>query len=198
MALEPAERAEIEALAAGRSHGGVAALVGARRYLTIDELLERSGREALVVMLDGVEDPFNFGQAVRTLYAAGVDGLVVRARNWESAAGVVARASAGASELMPTAMAPTAESAAAAARGAGLRVAAAAARSGATPLTEADLRGGLFLLVGGERRGVTRSFLAACDLVVSIPSGRADAPELGVAAAAAVLAYEALRQRTQR
>ena len=55
-------------------------------------------------MLDGIEDPFNHGQAVRALFAAGVDGLVVR-RSWETALAVVTRASAGASELMPTATA---------------------------------------------------------------------------------------------
>lgn len=52
-------------------------------------------------MLDGVEDPFNFGAAIRAVYAAGVDGLVVPPRNWPSAAGVVARSSSGTSELIP-------------------------------------------------------------------------------------------------
>ena len=58
-------------------------------------LLAEVGEGSLLVALDGIEDPFNFGQAVRALYAAGVDGLVVR-RSWESALGTVTRASAGA------------------------------------------------------------------------------------------------------
>ena len=62
--------------ARGKSHGGVLALVGSRKYSEPKDLLEANGIP-LIVMLDGVEDPFNFGQAVRALYAAGVSGLVV-------------------------------------------------------------------------------------------------------------------------
>ena len=109
--LERRDAGEIDALVQGSSHGGVAALVGERRTVELADLLP-DGRPACVVMLDGIEDPFNFGQAVRSLYAAGVDGLVLRPRNWLSAAGTVARSSAGASELIPTAIAASAEEAA--------------------------------------------------------------------------------------
>ena len=75
------------------SHGGVVAQVGPRVMQPLDALV--AGDAPVVVMLDGVEDPFNFGQAVRSLYAAGIDGLVVRPRNWLSA-GTAVRAAAGA------------------------------------------------------------------------------------------------------
>jgi 23S rRNA (guanosine2251-2'-O)-methyltransferase len=172
----------------------VAALVAPRRTATVAELLAEVGESPLLVMLDGIEDPFNHGQAVRALHAAGVDGLVVR-RSWETAIGTVTRASAGATELLPTAMAASAEEAAAACRLRGLRIACAVARPDATDLHEADLRGGLFLLVGGERRGVTRSFVDQADLRVRIGYGRERAPELGAAMSAAIVAFEALRQR---
>ena len=61
--------------------------------------------------------------------------------------------------------------------------------------TEADLRGGLFLLIGGERRGVTRSFVEQADQLIRIGYGRAQAPALGAAASAAIIGFEALRQR---
>jgi 23S rRNA (guanosine2251-2'-O)-methyltransferase len=80
----------------------------------------------------------------------------------------------------------------------GLRVACAVADPGAIELTDADLRGGLFLLVGGERRGVTRSFVEQADLLVRIGSGRERAPELGTATSAAIIGFEALRQRGAR
>jgi 23S rRNA (guanosine2251-2'-O)-methyltransferase len=195
--IDAVERDLIDELAAGRSHGGVLALVGARRDRSVTGLLAEVGEGPMLVMLDGVEDPFNYGQAVRALYAAGVDGLVVR-RSWETALGVVTRASAGASELMPTAVAASAETAAADARMRGLRVACAVADTSATELTDADLRGGLFLLVGGERRGVTRSFVEQADLRVRIGSGRERAPELGTATSAAIIGFEALRQRGVR
>jgi 23S rRNA (guanosine2251-2'-O)-methyltransferase len=76
-----------------------------------------------------------------------------------------------------------------------MRVAVTVADPEATELTEADLRGGLFVLVGGERRGVTRSFVEQADLRLRIGYGRPEAPELGAAASAAVLGFEALRQR---
>jgi len=192
--IEPIEPELIDELAAGRSHGGVIALVAPRRSHSVPALLAEVGEGSLVVMLDGIEDPFNFGQAARALYAAGVDGLVVR-RSWETAVGTVTRASAGASELLPTATAESADAAAAECRLAGMRVACAVADADAVEVHAADLSGGLFLLIGGERRGVTRSFVESADQRVRIGYGREDAPELGAAAAAAIIGFEALRQR---
>jgi 23S rRNA (guanosine2251-2'-O)-methyltransferase len=192
--IEAVDADRIETLASGRSHGGVVGCVGARRERGVDELLAEVGERPLLVVLDGIEDPFNFGQAVRALYAAGVDGLIVR-RSWETALATVTRASAGASELMPTARAPSVEGAAAAARRAGLRVACAVADADATEVHQADLTGGLLIVIGGERRGVTRSFVEHADELVRIGYGRERAPDLGAAAAAAIIGFEALRQR---
>ena len=111
--IDTVEAAIIEELATGRTHGGVLALVGPRRERSVGELIGEVGEGSMVVMLDGIEDPFNYGQAVRALYAAGIAGLVVR-RSWETGLGTVTRASAGASELMPTARSDSAEDAAAA------------------------------------------------------------------------------------
>jgi len=192
--IERVEREIIDELASGRSHGGVVALVGPRRERTLRELLSEVGEGSLIVMLDGIEDPFNFGQAVRALYAAGIAGLVVR-RSWETAIGTVTRASAGATELLPTARATSAEEAAEVCRRAGMRVACAVASGAAVELDDADLTGPIFLLIGGERRGVTRSFLDEADLRIRIGYGRERAPELGAATSAAVIGFEALRQR---
>jgi 23S rRNA (guanosine2251-2'-O)-methyltransferase len=192
--IEPVEPGLIEELTTGRTHGGVIALVAPRRERGIGALLREVGEGPLVVMLDGIEDPFNHGQAVRALYAAGVDGLVVR-RSWETAAATVTRASAGATELLPTARADSVEDAAAACRLAGLRVACAVADEDADELAASDLTGGLFLLIGGERRGVTRSFVEQADQRIRIGYGRERAPELGAATSAAIIGFEALRQR---
>ena len=192
--IDAMEADDIDQLVSGRTHGGVIGLVGPRRERDLDQLLAEVGEGSLLVALDGVEDPFNFGQAVRALYAAGIDGLVVR-RSWETALAIVTRASAGATELMPTAHAPSIESAATSARGAGLRVACAVADADATELHRADLTGGLLVVIGGERRGVTRSFVEHADERLRIGYGREAAPELGAAAAAAIIGFEALRQR---
>jgi len=133
---------------------------------------------------------------VRALYAAGCDGLVLRPRNWLSAAGVVARASAGASEWLPTAIAETVTAAAEHFRARGLRVAV-ADEEDALPLYDVDLTGPLFLVIGGEKRGITRSFRNGADLRLAIPYGSAFDQSLGTAAATAVIAFEVLRQRRE-
>jgi 23S rRNA (guanosine2251-2'-O)-methyltransferase len=194
--IERVESDVVDELSAGRTHGGVLALVGPRVDRAVDELLAEVGEGSLIVMLDGIEDPFNFGQAVRALYAAGVSGLVVR-RSWETALPIVARASAGTTELLPTARAADADEAADLCRRAGYRIACAVTGADASDLTEADLTGALFLLIGGERRGVTRSFVDRADVRVRIGYGRERAPELGAAIAAAIVGFEALRQRRQ-
>lgn len=190
------DAAGIDQRAQGKTHGGVLAVVGPRRFVGFDEVLAGQGAP-FVAMLDGVEDPYNFGQAVRALYAAGATGLIVRPRNWMSAAAVVARASAGASERLPTAVAESAQEAADAFRARGLLIAVTDITR-AVDIYEADLTVPLFLLVGGEKRGVTRAFADAADLRLRIPYGREFRLSLGTAGAAAVLAFEVMRQRRGR
>ncbi|WP_420631194.1 TrmH family RNA methyltransferase [Candidatus Leptofilum sp.] len=181
--------------ATGNSHGGVVAEAGPRYFVSLESLVVGVERP-FIVMLDGIEDPYNFGQALRSLYAAGAGGVVVRPRNWFSAAGVVARASAGVSEQMPIAIAETAEHAAAAFRQLGLHIAA-TSNQNAISVYDADLTVPLFLLLGGEKRGITRSFLAQADLILQIPYAQPNFQHsLGVVASAATIAFEVMRQRT--
>jgi 23S rRNA (guanosine2251-2'-O)-methyltransferase len=186
---------EIERLAGGKTHGGVLAQVGSYQFTPLNSL-KNDKPNPFVAMIDGVEDPFNFGSSVRSLYAAGADGLVLRPRNWLSAAGIVARASAGASELIPTALAETAADAAAFFRTSGLTIACATDEPGSVSLYDADLTCPLFLLIGGEKRGITRSFLDQADLRLRIPYGRSLPHSLGTASATAIIAFEVMRQRT--
>ena len=83
------DAAEIDAVTQGNSHGGIAAEAGQRRFVSLETLLPRGDGPAFVVMLDGIEDPFNFGQALRALYAMGAHGAALRPRNWMSAAATV-------------------------------------------------------------------------------------------------------------
>jgi 23S rRNA (guanosine2251-2'-O)-methyltransferase len=193
--ISSVNEARVDELAAGSTHGGVVAIVGPRRYLALDELLGSAGRDPLLVMLDGVEDPFTYGQAVRALYAAGANGLIVPARTWDSAAAIVARSSAGSSELLPTAQVAGVDEAAEQCRAAALQVVCAVTAADAVPLQELDFQGGTLVIIGGERRGIRRSFVGQCDLRVAIPYARPQAPPLSTAAAAAVIGFEAYRQR---
>ena len=108
----------------------------------------------LLALLDGVEDPYNFGQALRSLYAAGVDGVILNARDWQSAAGVVARASAGASERLALAKVESIGEAISFAQATGLTVACSEYSRRALSCYEVDLTVPLLLLLGGEKRGI--------------------------------------------
>jgi len=191
--VEQVEREFIDSHSTGKTHGGVMAFAGERRFSQLADLIKGTSR-AFVAMLDGFEDPFNFGHAVRSLYAAGADGIVVRPRNWTSAAATVARSSAGASELIPMAIGETALDAANFFRDQGLTIACTTKRN-AVSIYDADLTVPLFLVIGGEKRGITRSFIDKADLFLTIPYGRKFGASLTTAAAAAVISFEVMRQR---
>ncbi|MGM9652836.1 MAG: TrmH family RNA methyltransferase [Eubacteriales bacterium] len=181
---------EIDALATGTSHGGILAECSAR---TIPPLTDASLPEhGFVVMLEGIEDPYNFGYALRTVYAAGADAVILSPRNWMTAAGVVCRSSAGASELLPLFCSDASE-AAAQMRAAGYKVVCAGIRDSVSAF-DADLKKPVFLIVGGEKRGISRAVLEAADVIVRLDYGRPFAGSLSAASAASVLAYEVFRQ----
>ena len=192
---------EIDSLAQGKSHGGVLAFAGERKFQTLDELITNnqfpvsSLQSPFIVMLDGVEDPFNYGQAIRALYAAGAHGLVAPERNWDTALAVVTRASAGASEFMPTARVRDIKEAIAFFKAHGFRIAATAKERNSKSVYAVDLHGPLFMLIGGERRGLNAATLALCDVLLSIPYGRDFKAELDVTSSTAALAFEVMRQR---
>ena len=110
-------------------------------------------------------------------------------------ASVVARSSAGAAELRPTAVADSATAAAGFFREQGVIVAGTSAQKTAVSIYDADLTQPLFLLIGGEKRGITRSFWQEDDLRLTIPYGRDFRRSLGVTASTAVFAFEIFRQR---
>lgn len=178
----------------GNSHGGVVALCGMRHFVALDDLIQPD-TTPFIAMLDGIEDPFNFGYAIRALYAAGVHGIVVRPRNWTSAASVVGRSSAGASERVPMAVADTALEAGTVYRQHGLLIATTAKVDDSLSIFDANLAQPLFILIGGERRGVTRSFVDMADMLLVIPYGRDFDQSLGTVSATSTIAFEILRQR---
>jgi 23S rRNA (guanosine2251-2'-O)-methyltransferase len=186
--------AELAELVQGQTHGGVVARVGPRKLIALDEL-GQGPSAAFIAMLDGVEDPYNFGQAVRALYAAGAHGLVLRERNWTTAAATVARASAGASEFMPMAVVQSDAALIHFAREHRLQLICTGLEQHAISLYDAQLREPLLLLIGGERRGVSKPLLQAADLVLTIPYGRNFKQALDTTSASAAIAFEIMRQR---
>ena len=147
-------------------------------------------------MLDGVEDPYNFAHAVRALWAAGCTGLVVRQRNWYEAASLIGRASAGATELVPTAVVESAQDAAAFFKTCRLHIIAADEADNATPVHDCDLTRSIFMMIGGEHRGIAKAALQLADEKIIVPYARPFPVSLGTVAAASAIGFETLRQRT--
>ena len=180
----------IDELTLGDSHGGIIAVCSQRSIPSLTA--ENIKPNGFYCMIQGIEDPYNFGYALRSLYAAGADGIILPERNWMSAAGVVARASAGASELFeiytadPLACADIFHQAK-------YRVVCADLRTEHV-LYQSDLSLPLLLIVGGERRGISRALLDQADLLVKIDYGREFDASLSAASSATILGYEIYRQ----
>ncbi|MBR2615865.1 MAG: RNA methyltransferase [Clostridia bacterium] len=189
--IRVSDEAFFESVTTGHTHGGVIARVGQRRMLTPEEVFDRAG--GFVFLLCGLEDPFNFGCAVRSFYAAGAGGMILSPRNWLSAAGVTIRASAGTCEALPCAVYEDGAALCALAKEKGYRVVCASERD-SVDLFESDLSRPIFLIVGGEKRGISRVFLDLCDERIRIPYGRVFRGSLTASAAAAVCAFEVLRK----
>lgn len=183
----------IDSMTTGNSHGGIIARCTDREIEHLSTLTPKE--DGFYVMIDGIEDPYNFGYALRTIYAAGADGIILTPRNWMSAAGVVCRSSAGASELLPLYIAEG-EEACDFFKEHGYKVVCAGIRDSVSAF-DADLKKPVFLIVGGEKRGISAKVLAKADTVVRLDYGREFAGSLSAASAASVLAYEILRQNRE-
>ncbi len=193
----PAGEGKLDELAGVSSHAGVVAEVGPRRFEPAGDLIARC---TWITMLDGIEDPYNFGHTVRALWAAGCEGVLVRPRNWAQggpeAEAVIARSSAGATERIAMAITESPQEAMQMVKGTGdWQVVATGQGEGAVSYSQVDFKRNTLLLIGGEKRGLRRSFLSTVDRVVTVPYGRRFDAALGTVAAAAVLSFEVARQR---
>ena len=189
--IEFVDAEKLEEITIGNSHGGIVALCTDRTIGKIENMNIREN--GFYVMLEGIEDPYNFGYCLRSLYAAGVDGILVGERNWFSAAGVVSRASAGASELFEIAAGEPTELIDVF-RKKGYTVIAADKTDDAVPVYDTKVSRPVLLVVGGEKRGITRAVLEKCDKVVCLDYGRRFGAALSAASAASILAFEIFRQ----
>ncbi len=182
---------ELDKITLGTSHGGIVARACPRTIPSLSEL-KAPIEKGFYCMIQGIEDPYNFGYSLRSLYACGVDGIILPMRNWMSAAGVVCRASAGASELIPMYTAE-AEDAALFFKSNGYSVVCADENTdqllGSCPLPLPIL-----LIVGGEKRGISRSVLNLADKLVKIDYAREFRASLSAASATTMFAFEIMRQ----
>ncbi|MGI6359303.1 MAG: 23S rRNA (guanosine(2251)-2'-O)-methyltransferase RlmB [Bacillota bacterium] len=179
----------------GGRHQGVIAEVASVGYASLDQVVEsarQSGRDLLLVMLCGVEDPHNLGSVIRTAEAAGVHGVIIPRHRAAGVTAAVARASAGALVHMPVVRVTNLVDTVKQLKELGAFVvgADAAARQLAV---ECDLTGPLVLVLGGEGKGISRLLRDNCDCLVRFPMfGQVNS--LNVSVSAALLIYEVVRQ----
>ncbi|WP_309897370.1 23S rRNA (guanosine(2251)-2'-O)-methyltransferase RlmB [Archangium sp.] len=197
--LERVPRERLAAMAEGGVHQGVIAELRGFEYMELEDLLEaaeESGRPALLVVLDGIQDPHNFGAIIRSAHALGAHGVVIAKDRAVPVTGVVAKASAGAVEHCPIARVVNLSRTLEELKEAGVWIAAADPDS-KEPLWSARLDGPLAVVVGAEGAGVREGVLKHCDFRLGIPM-LGQVGSLNASVSAAILLYEAARQRGTR
>lgn len=189
--IEIEDSSVINSLACGTTHGGILFYCENRKIPFLEETHIKEKR--IYYMIEGVEDPFNFGYAIRTIYASGADGLIMSPRNWMSAAGIVCKSSAGASEIISSMICDTTDTACEIFRKAGYKIVCADIENSIS-IYDADLSYPLFVIIGGEKRGISRKVLNCSDAVVRLDYGRDFSAALSTASAASIISYEVFRQ----
>lgn len=186
---------KLDFMSGGAAHQGVALIVAAHKYCTVDDILafaRDKGESPFVIICDGIEDPHNLGAIIRSAEACGVHGIIIPERRSASLNAVVAKASAGALEYMRVARVTNISAALEKLKSEGLWIYA-ADMDGET-WCSTDCRGACGLVIGSEGRGVGRLVKEHCDKTVSLPMlGQINS--LNASVAAGVLMYEIARQR---
>jgi 23S rRNA (guanosine2251-2'-O)-methyltransferase len=182
---------ELSDAAGTRDHQGVLAWCEPYKYADGWELA--AVERPLLACLDQVTDPHNLGAVIRSAEGAGATGVVVPAYGSATVTPAVARASAGAVEHLPVAVVPNLARYLAEVKRGDLWIYAAAGDA-KTSMWDADLGGGVVLVFGAEGKGLRPLVRKTCDDAVSIPLG-GNVDSLNVSVAAALLLYEAKRQR---
>ncbi|MEX1129119.1 MAG: RNA methyltransferase [Vicinamibacterales bacterium] len=175
-----------------RQHSGVIA-IARLRPATIESAIA-AGSPALVLLLDRIQDPGNVGAIIRSAEACGATAVITGPGTADPFGWKALRGSMGSAFRLPVAAAASLDAPVAAARDAGLHIFATVARGG-TPLDRASLAGPAMILLGGEGPGLSDEMLERADERLTIAM-RAPVESLNVSVAAALIVYEASRQRT--
>ena len=176
-----ADRRKLDGISRTHAHQGVIALAAVREYVTVESILSAAaerGEPPLLVVCDEISDPHNLGAILRTAECAGAHGVIIPKRRSAGLTAVVAKTPSLLKDLKKQ----------------GVWVFGTAA-DGTADLYSADLKGPAAIVIGSEGSGMTRLVSENCDFLVSIPmKGRISS--LNASAAAAILLYEAVRQRS--
>ena len=191
-----ADKRKLDNMSRTHAHQGVIALAAVREYVSVESILEAAaakGENPLLVVCDEITDHHNLGAIIRTAECAGAHGVIIPKRRSAGLTAVVGKTSAGAVAHVPVARVPNITALLKELKDEGVWVFGTAAE-GNTSLYKADLKGPAAIVIGSEGDGMSRLVAENCDFTVSIPMfGKINS--LNASAAAAVLLYEAVRQR---
>jgi len=191
-----ADRRKLDGMSRTKSHQGVIAVAAVREYASVDDILSAArekGESPLIVVCDELSDPHNLGAVIRTAECAGAHGVIIPKRRSAGLTAVVAKTSAGAVAHVPVARVPNLPALLDDLKKRGIWVFGTEA-DGPTALYDADLKGPAAIVIGSEGGGMGRLVAQRCDFLVSIPM-RGKLNSLNASAAAAIMLYEAVRQR---
>ena len=195
----PVDRRKLDFMSTSHSHQGVIALVAAKEYCSVDDILEEAasrGEAPLIVICDELTDPHNLGAILRSAECAGAHGVIIPKRRSVGLTAVVAKASAGAVEYMKVARVTNINNAISELKEKGVWIFGTAAE-GSIPMYQADLTGPAAVVIGSEGEGMSRLVQKNCDVTVHIPM-KGKIASLNASSAASILLYEAVRQRLSK
>ncbi|MEG1837968.1 MAG: 23S rRNA (guanosine(2251)-2'-O)-methyltransferase RlmB [Bacteroidaceae bacterium] len=197
-ALIPVQRVPVERInkVTTKNHQGVLAFVSAITYQKVEDVvpfLFEEGKTPLFVMLDGVTDVRNFGAIARTCDCAGVDAIIIPAKNSVSVNADAIKTSAGALHTLPVCKEQSLTQAIKFLKNSGFKIVA-ATEKGDYDYTKANYQDPVCIIMGAEDTGVSYDHLALCDEWIKIPL-YGNIESLNVSVAAGILIYEAVKQR---
>lgn len=191
------DRRKLNTMSQTGAHQGIIAMTAAHDYSSIDDIIARAegrGEKPLIVICDELTDPHNLGAIIRTAECAGAHGVIIPKRHSVGLTSVVSKTSAGALEYMPVARVSNITNTIKDLQKRGIWVFGTAA-NGSVELYKADLKNAAAIVIGNEGDGMSRLVAESCDFTVSIPM-RGEISSLNASAAAAIMLYEAVRQRS--
>jgi 23S rRNA (guanosine2251-2'-O)-methyltransferase len=197
--VETVARQRLDQLSQGAVHQGCLAVVEARRYATIDEILEyarKKNEDPFLLILDAIQDVNNLGSLMRTAEAAGIHGVILPQHHAAEVNATVVKTSAGATEHLLIAQETNLTRTIDTLKKENVWVIGLVGGA-KTEYTRANLTGSLALVVGSEGKGISRLVREHCDLLVSLPM-HGQINSLNAAVAGSIALYEALRQRTNK
>ncbi|MBO4501833.1 MAG: RNA methyltransferase [Clostridia bacterium] len=186
------DKTEYSELVKGENSGGIAAEVGERRFMTEDNLL--SVPDGYIAVLDGIEDPFNYAYSIRSLYAAGVNALIVPNRCFENEDALLIRSSAGAYEHINIFRSEDIAQTCIKLKEKGWYIASTAKTEKARDLYRCSLKKPLCLVFGGEKRGIKQEILNISDTVIKLKYPRDCRYSLPACCAVSVISFECAKK----